>query len=344
MADLDKILGMSEGQLEIPARLPQRKQNIDIVDVIDEFLLDKKSANTKRAYSRDLLNLFDDINIHTIGDLAEVYFKDLVSKIQMHLNATKKYDPIDTKKTRLLNPKTINRKAYAISSFFQFLMHSYNYPKNPLARYNPHKIDRSSNTPSLKRSEVLEVLAHAKKHRLESQTAYRDYIALCFLTVLALRRNELISIKWSDFNNANLSLKVIQKGGSIKDLPIPKTLLDVLADYKDRYAINGTYVFARAFTKKIKSFGNEESQFPDKPLNSNYIYEMVKKKVSAVIKGKHATPHSFRKTFIEIALDNNEDFISIVNATGHSTVEMVKYYDTRDKLKNNAANSMAALI
>lgn len=335
---------MSEGQLVIPASMPERKENIEIVDVIDEFLLDKKSPNTKRAYSRDLINLFDDIKVRTIIDLGEIYFKDLVSRIQKHLNATKKYDETDIEQIWLLNPKTINRKAYAISSFFQFLMHSYQYPKNPLARYTPHKIDRSSNTPSLKRSEVLEVLAHAKKHRLASQTEYRDYIALCFLTVLALRRNELISIKWSDFNHTEQSLKVIQKGGSKKNLPIPKTLLDVLSDYKSRYVINGTYVFSRAFTKKIKSFGTSKTQFPDRPLNSNYIYEMVKKKVSAVLKDRHATPHSFRKTFIEIALDNNEDFISIVNATGHSTVEMIKYYDTRDKLKNNAANRMADMI
>ena len=34
-----------------------------------------------------------------------------------------------------------------------------------------------------------------------------------------------------------------------------------------------------------------------------------------------------------MALNNQDDFISIINATGHSTVEMVKYYVTRDSLK-----------
>ena len=45
-----------------------------------------------------------------------------------------------------------------------------------------------------------------------------------------------------------------------------------------------------------------------------------------------------------MALNNQEDFISILNATGHSTVEMIKYYDTRDTLKNNAVHGMAKLI
>ena len=82
----------------------------------------------------------------------------------------------------------------------------------------------------------------------------------------------------------------------------------------------------------------------NKPINANYIYDLVTKTVFLVTKGGRATPHSFRKSFIEIALNNSEDFISIINATGHSTVEMVKYYDTRDTLKHNAAHQMAKFI
>ena len=82
----------------------------------------------------------------------------------------------------------------------------------------------------------------------------------------------------------------------------------------------------------------------DKPLNTSYIYQLVTKTVFKFTYGKRATPHSFRKSFIEMALNNNEDFISIINATGHATVEMVKYYDTRDTLKNNAVHGMAKLV
>jgi hypothetical protein len=45
-----------------------------------------------------------------------------------------------------------------------------------------------------------------------------------------------------------------------------------------------------------------------------------------------------------LSLDNGEDLIAICNATGHSTIDMVKYYDTRDRLKNNAVHSLANLI
>lgn len=46
-------------------------------------------------------------------------------------------------------------------------------------------------------------------------------------------------------------------------------------------------------------------------------------------RGKALTPGGF----IELALDNGVDLISICNATEHSSIEMVKYYDGRDKLK-----------
>lgn len=58
-----------------------------------------------------------------------------------------------------------------------------------------------------------------------------------------------------------------------------------------------------------------------------------------VVPTKKLTPHSLRKTFIELALDNGDDLIAICNATGHESVEMV-----RDRLKNNAINSLSGLI
>ena len=75
-----------------------------------------------------------------------------------------------------------------------------------------------------------------------------------------------------------------------------------------------------------------------KPLSSTQINRIVETIVQEVIPEKHITPHSFRKTFIELALSNNVSLVDIMNGTGHSSVEMVKYYDSRSKLDNNAIN------
>lgn len=306
---------------------------IEIDNVIDEFVATKRSKNTRRAYSRDIADLFESIKVTTLNDLGSIPFFELVTQIESFLENTTEYDK-ETK--RPLNPKTVNRKAYSLSSFFKYLMHSYNYPKNPLDQYQAHKFDRRSTTPSLTRSEVIDVLNYMSKGRKKSQTAFRDYLAFCCLSVLALRRNELVGLKWDDIDQGASSINVFQKGGSYKLLPLPKSLLDQLNWYRDGYDHISEYIFSPVRNNATKRL--------NKPLNPSYVYTLVKRVVAKVANGKRATPHSFRKSFIEMALNNQEDFISIINATGHSTVEMVKYYDTRDTLKNNAVHGMGKLI
>jgi len=78
----------------------------------------------------------------------------------------------------------------------------------------------------------------------------------------------------------------------------------------------------------------------DKPISGDYIFQLIVKLSKLCGIDKNITPHSLRKTFIELALDAKEDYINIANATGHSTLEMIKYYDTRSKLEKNAINTM----
>ena len=51
-----------------------------------------------------------------------------------------------------------------------------------------------------------------------------------------------------------------------------------------------------------------------------------------------------RAEIILEASKNNDNFIDIINGTGHSTAEMVKYYDSRDKLKYNSVNKIGAML
>lgn len=307
-------------------------ERIFIEDVIDEFVATKRSANTKKAYTRDITDAFDYLGLTELHQLGHIQFYDLVARLTQHLEQLTQYDP-ETKRAE--NPKTVNRKAYAISAFFKFLIHSYGYPKNPMANYQAHKIQRRSNTPSLTAAQIIDVIAHFEKDHQKSQTRFRNYLAICFLAVLGLRRNELVGLKWTDVDFEEGTANVFQKGGSYKLLPIAPKLLKKLKEYRDRFPCVD-YIFSPV--------RNTVTGNLNKPLNTSYIYDLVAKSVFKVTKGKKATPHSFRKSFIEIALNNQEDFISIINATGHTTVEMVKYYDTRDTLKHNAAHGMAKLI
>ncbi|MEE9363092.1 MAG: hypothetical protein V3U92_10895 [Cellulophaga sp.] len=81
----------------------------------------------------------------------------VVEKTIAFIRSQEKKDPF-TGKVR--NPSTVNRKAYALSSFFNYLVQVYNYPKNPIKQFQPHKTERKSNTVSLTRAEAIDVLKY----------------------------------------------------------------------------------------------------------------------------------------------------------------------------------------
>jgi integrase len=327
------FLKMEKFEIIAKSQNLENSKPVELDQVLDGFISTKRSKNTKRAYARDIGDLFSHLDIRDTEQLGRFMFHDLVVEIQNHLEKSTVFDDATG---RPLNPTTINRKAYALSSFFKYLIHSYGYPKNPLDQYQAHKVDRKSNTKSLTRGEILDVISYMGKRKGASQTSFRDYLAICCLSVMALRRNELVGIKWSDIDFEISSVNIFQKGGSYKLLPIPVNLLTLLIEYREKFIITSDFVFSPV--------RNNSTKLLNKPLNTSYIYKLVQKVVAKVANGKRATPHSFRKSFIEMALNNQEDFISIINATGHATVEMVKYYDTRDTLKNNAVHGMSKLI
>lgn len=311
----------------------RRALQTSIDDVIDGFLNTKRSQHTRRAYLNDINSFLQPLEIDKLVDIGKYEFPEMATAVQDYLD---KNADIETDTGRVINAKTINRKAYSVSSFFKYLIDVYGYPKNPVATFQPHKVHRHSTTDSLSRSELGELLELAKSEHTKSQTAFRNYLSLCMLSVLALRRSELVGLKWSDIKGDSSSIDVYQKGGSYKLLPLPPALLLLLNSYRERFPDDIPYIF--------HPVRNNSDGRLNKPLNTSYIYEFVAKLVVRRFPGRSITPHSFRKTFIELALNNNEDFISIINATGQSTVEMVKYYDTRDRLKNNAIHGMSGLI
>ncbi len=309
-------------------------QNKTIQEVIEEFLNFKNSDQTKRAYRKDLETFFMKLKIIYLQDLAYIPFHELVRTVMGYINSFRKAEKYQPDK--VLNPKTVNRKAYSLSAFFKFLINVYNYPKNPVASFVSLKVQRRSTTVSLKRSEVYEVLEFVKKESTKSEKDFRNYLIFLFLFLLALRRNEIVNLKWRDIDLDRQSINVFQKGGTYKELPLPDNLLKLLNEFKSLYGKPSPYIFHPVV--------NNVSKDLLKPITPDLIFKIVKDVVGKIIPDKKITPHSFRKTFIEIALSNNQDFISIINATGHTTIEMVKYYDTRDTLKNNAINNVSGMI
>ncbi len=300
-------------------------------EIIEEFLSYKNSEQTKRAYRADIKTFFDKLNLLYIKEVGKIEYGELVRLLLSYINSFKKAEKYYP--DRIINAKTINRKAYALSSFFSFLVRVYHYPKNPIENFVPLKVKKNSTTISLNKNEMALIVNHLKIHENDNYRCMRDYLLFMCMFYLALRRSEVANMKWSDFDHDNVSINIYQKGGTYKELPLPEQLYNSLLTLKKIDFLKTDYVFHPVV--------NNRTQELKKPVSTDLVFKIVKKVVNQILPDKNVTPHSFRKTFIEFALNNKQDFISIINATGHTNIEMVRYYDTRDKLRNNAINNMS---
>lgn len=306
-----------------------------LYEVIEDFVSLKRSMHTRRAYKGDITQFFNTLDLITLEDLAYLPFSQLISTIQKYIESLKKVEQLEIRQ-RVKNSRTINRKTNALRGFFDYLINVYRYPQNPLNQFQNLKTENLSNTASLSRGEVLDLLKIAKGNRRNSKAEFRDYLILVFLFHLALRVDECANLQWKDLELSNQKANIYQKGGSIKTLSIPHELCLFLQEFSTQYGNTCPYVF--------QPLKNNSTKVIEKPLSTRAIFYVIKKLATKVIPEKNITPHSLRKTFIELALDNGEDLISICNATGHNSIEMVKYYDGREKLKNNAIHSLSNMI
>jgi len=304
-----------------------------ISEVIEDFLLTKNSSQTVRSYRSDLVAFFDFLEMVRLFELAALSFPVMIDKTLTFIRLQEKKDPFTGK---VKNPATVNRKAYTLSAFFNYLIHAYSYPKNPLKSFQAHKTTRKSTTESLTRAEAVDILQFMQGKHRESEKDFRDYLIFLFLNVFALRRNELVGLTWDDINFSASTINVYQKGGSTKLLPIPTNIMMYLQRFKETYPSESVYLF-----RPIK---NNTTHELNKPLTSSAIYQLVEKIMLKFLPDKNITPHSFRKTFIELSIANKEDFVAITNATGHTNINMIGYYCTSDSLKHNAIHGMARLV
>lgn len=330
----DLIIYEDDSQVETSSEYFHDFKNKTIFEVIEEFLSMKNSEQTRRAYRNDVKEFFKKLNVYYLYDIAKIPYHEMVRKTLNHINLFKKSEKYYP--DRVINSKTVNRKAYSLSAFFKFLVNVYNYPKNPIANFTPLKVHKRSTTTSFTRAEIFDVLEALKNKKDTGEKEFRNYLMFLFMFLLALRRAEIANLQWKEINMDRQSIMVFQKGGTYKELPIPDSLLRLLIEFKNKYGKPSLYIFHPVVNNRTGDI--------KKPVSTDLIFKIVKTEVGKIVPHKNITPHSFRKTFIEQALNNNQDFISIINATGHTSIEMVKYYDTRDKLKNNAINNMGNIF
>lgn len=332
--------------------LPWQAQSLSertIPSLVTEFLRTKKSSQTKKAYQQDIVHFFEQIQITTAWQLISVPIYDLSNTIINYTESFKKSE--EYREDRILNPRTINRKAYALSSFFEFLVANYWYPRNPVKVFIPYSTPSRTSTDDMSADELNAFWGYVQDHTHALQasvdtkpkallSSYQQLLIIGFL-MLSLRRNEVANLRRDDRDTKKSVMTVFGKWQKVKHLPLPSKVGNYLQTYqtlKTTHSYNSDYIFS--------PINNNRSWDYSKPISGTYIFKLVqtltqKLKVEGLVDAdKKITPHSFRTTFVKLALDKNCSDIEIMNATWHGSAQMVKYYDARSPIEVNAANTM----
>lgn len=155
-----------------------------------------------------------------------------------------------------------------------------------------------------------------KTHRLLLQLFYNT----------GMRQAELVNLKESQIDDSNSNIKVLGKGNKERVLPVSSALKLLIRNYSDDKR-RQFYQFDKEFLL-VNSSG--------KKLYAKYVYNVVKKYLTAVTTIDKKSPHVLRHTFATHLMNNGADLNAVKELLGHSSLAATQVYthNTIEKLKD----------
>lgn len=265
------------------------------------------SAHTVLAYEKDLTQftsfLLSDFEINDTVEVKHVHLRGWVVFLM----------------EQDLSPRSVNRKIATLKSYYKFL-HSREYIElNPTAQLKPLKTEKD--LPSfVKEEEIVHLLD--KIEFTQDFSGLRDRLILELLYATGIRLAELISLKESDVNFYEKTIKVLGKRNKERIIPIGNSLVVLIRSYlncKAEGMIRTTLILT----------DTGESTY------SMFIYRKVKKYLSVVTTLSKKSPHVMRHTFATHLLNKGADLNAVKDLLGHTSLAATQVYthNSIDKLK-----------
>ena len=257
------------------------------------------SENTYQSYKIDL-NQFEEWAIPNDIDIKKLDIRNIFKFIE-HLSKQ------DLKSTSL------NRKIYALRSFFSFLIKFKYIDNNPSEFLNPSKTER--NIPNYLTVEEIEKLI---RFPVKSDADLRDRCILEIMYSAGLRVSELCSLKLENIFLQQEYIIILGKGNKERYIPLTKELKYWLTEYiyKARNKLlNGvitSYVFISIKHRK--------------PLSRMGIWKILRQYLIKSGINKHVSPHTLRHSFATHLLQRGSDLRSIQELLGHSDISTTQIY------------------
>ena len=281
-----------------------------------QFFLDylkfqkRYSPHTILSYQNDLTSFFDFIDLQ----YGHVFLSEINASFVRSWMAGLKEAGMES--------KSINRKISALKSFFKYQL------KQDLLKDSPMATILSARVKKRLPQFVAEADINTLFNYIEFPDDWNgktDRLLFQLLYNTGIRQAELMNLKEAHIDRGNSTIKVLGKGNKERILPVSIELSQLI----QKYIVGKRVDFKLADTEIL--FVNEKG----KKLYPKYIYNVVKKYLSAVTTIDKKSPHVLRHTFATHLMNNGADINAVKELLGHSSLAATQIYthNTIEKLK-----------
>ena len=225
------------------------------------------------------------------------------STIIGHLNVTDTDDMqlyIQTRKAQGVKNRTINKELAYYARFRTWCEDTYKIPR-PVRKVRPLPAKRPKPM-VLSIREVVRIFDAADPF-------YKAYFSALF--TVGLRLNEASNTRRKDIDLENRVMRIEQKGGTYKILPLSDWFIDALVAMGAKDLPPDSFIWSK----------NRKKNRPVK-----YIYKALARTCKKGEIDRHVTPHLFRHSVATYLLGHSVNLRSIQELLGHSSINTTEFY------------------
>ena len=213
-----------------------------------------------------------------------------------------------------LKPASINRKLSSVRTFYRFLRLRGLSTKNPLQYIKGLK--KGTKIPTVVKESEIAAFYQQNPAGGDDFKRTRDLICLDLLYSTGVRRAELKTIRLQDVDRSRKTIRVMGKGGKVREIPVSDTLLSGIDHYcrlvdAENFEMVHSYLLV-----------TDKGQ----PLYDKFIYLLVKKYLGQISSVDKKSPHVLRHSFATHLMDNGASLSAVKDLLGHASLASTEVY------------------
>lgn len=269
----------------------------------------KLSLKTIQAYTIDLNQYSEYYNKQKDHYEQNWFCKNYLTEYITHLHKTYK-------------SKTVKRKIACLKALFHYLEIEEIIDNNPFNKIQTKFQEESVLPKSIPLKTINKIFTTAyqdlkdeKYSKFKHQSIIRDIAVLELLFATGMRISELCSLKKTDIDLKNHSVRIFGKGSKERIIQIENgQVLKALRIYKSEFSErtqNTDFFFVNRLNHRL----SEQS-----------VRAMINRYVSMAGIAMHITPHMFRHSFATLLLEEDVDIRYIQHFLGHASITTTQIY------------------